>query len=40
MEYMGDCAHLEWKIAVVRRVITHEIPEHRRSLSLTQAAQI
>jgi hypothetical protein len=35
MEYMGDRAHLEWKIAVVQRVIDHEIPEQRKSLGLT-----
>lgn len=35
MEYMCDRAHLEWKIAVVRRVIEHEIPEYRKSLGLT-----
>jgi hypothetical protein len=38
MEYMCDRAHLEWKIAVVRRVIDHEIPEFRKSLSLTHPA--
>ena len=37
MEYMADRAHLEWKIAVVRRVIEHEIPDYRRSLALTGA---
>jgi len=36
MEYMADRAHLEWKIAVTRRVIEHEIPDYRRSLGLTQ----
>jgi hypothetical protein len=35
MEYMCDRVHLEWKIAVVRRVIDHEIAEYRKSLSLT-----
>jgi hypothetical protein len=35
MEYMADRAHLEWKIAVTRRVIEHEIPDYRRSLGLT-----
>ncbi len=40
MEYMCDRAHLEWKIAVVQRVISHEIPEQRRSLDLTQPAQL
>jgi hypothetical protein len=40
MEYMCDRAHLEWKIAVVQRVISHEIPEHRRSLSLTRPAHL
>jgi hypothetical protein len=40
MEYMCDRAHLEWKIAVVQRVIAHEIPEHRRSLSLTRPAPV
>jgi hypothetical protein len=36
MEYMADRAHLEWKIAVTRRAIDHEIPEYRRSLGLTR----
>jgi hypothetical protein len=36
MEYMADRAHLEWKVAIVRRVIEHEIPEYRRSLGLTR----
>lgn len=35
MEYMGDRAHVEWKIALVRRVIDDEIPEYRKSLRLT-----
>ena len=35
MEYMADRAHLEWKIAVTRRVIEHEIPAYRQSLALT-----
>jgi hypothetical protein len=39
MEYMGDRAHLEWKIKVVQRVIDHEIPEQRKSLRLTQSVQ-
>lgn len=39
MEYMGDRVHLEWKIAVVQRVIDHEIPEQRKSLGLTQSVQ-
>jgi len=34
MEYMTDRAHLEWKIALVRRVIDVEIPEYRQSLRL------
>jgi hypothetical protein len=40
MEYMCDRAHLEWKIAVVRRVITHEIPRQYQSLNLTQPTQV
>jgi len=36
MEYMADRTHLEWKIAVTRRAIEHEIPEYRRSLGLTR----
>ncbi|MHB0877499.1 MAG: hypothetical protein ACYC5O_15785 [Anaerolineae bacterium] len=35
MEYMTDRAHLEWKIAIVRRVVDHEIAQYRQSLSLT-----
>jgi hypothetical protein len=33
MEYMTDRAHLEWKIAQLRRVLDDEIPEYRRKLS-------
>ena len=36
MEYMADRAHLEWKIAVTRRAIEHEIPDYRRALGLTR----
>ncbi len=30
MEYMADRAHLEWKIAQVRRVLDEQIPAYRR----------
>ncbi len=33
MEYMTDRAHLEWKIAQLRRVIDEEIPAYRTKLS-------
>jgi hypothetical protein len=33
MEYMTDRAHLEWKIAQLRRVLDDEIPKYRRRLS-------
>jgi hypothetical protein len=36
MEYMADRAHLEWKIAVTRRAIEHEIPGYRQSLELAR----
>lgn len=32
MEYVGDAAHLRWKIAQVRHVIDHEIPAYRAAL--------
>ena len=31
MEYMCDKAHLDWKIAVVERIINEEIPRRRAS---------
>jgi hypothetical protein len=34
MEYMTDRRHLEWKIAVVRRVVDHEIAQYRKALAL------
>ena len=36
MEYMTDRPHLEWKVALARRIIEHEIPEYRQSLALTK----
>jgi len=33
MEYMTDRAHLEWKIAQLRRVLEDEIPAYRRKIS-------
>ncbi len=33
MEYVTDTMHLQWKIEQVRRVISHEIPAYRESLS-------
>ncbi len=36
MEYMTDRKHLEWKIAVTRRVIDHEIAEHRKAIALVE----
>ena len=32
MEYMTDRAHLEWKLAQLRRVLNEEIPAYRRKL--------
>lgn len=32
MEYMTDAEHLRWKIAQVRSVLDHELPEFRKSL--------
>ncbi len=36
MEYMTDRKHLEWKIAVTRRVIDHELAEHHKAIGLVQ----
>jgi len=36
MEYMTDREHLEWKIAVVQRILDREIPDYRKALALTE----
>jgi hypothetical protein len=33
MEYLGDAAHIRWKIAHLRHVLSKEIPGYRESLS-------
>jgi hypothetical protein len=33
MDYLGDAAHLRWKIAQVGRVLTHELPAYRMALA-------
>jgi hypothetical protein len=35
MEYMTDAAHLRWKIAQVKTVVEHEIPQYRQAVALT-----
>jgi hypothetical protein len=35
MEYMTDAAHLRWKIAQMKTVLEHEIPEYRKAVALT-----
>lgn len=34
MEYVGDPAHLRWKIAQIRRVLESEIPAYRQALDV------
>jgi hypothetical protein len=34
-DYMTDAAHLRWKIAQVKTVVEHEIPQYRQAVALT-----
>jgi hypothetical protein len=34
MEYLGDAAHIRWKIAHLQHALGHEIPAYRASLTL------